>query len=128
MCWEDVEIGQASVPEVVLVVVDNVTATVLADVDPYRSVLIVTCPTADGIRLLPTAVPTGTTGWLVSQDPASQLTVRLESHGRMVQQQWLAIATGAAPVTVMVIKVQLPGLDRRVGASKHGQSNYNPHA
>lgn len=120
MCWEDVEIGQAQPFVVRTVTVDNVVPTIIANTNPMRSILIVCTPSADGIRMLPDNDPTSTTGMLVDLAAAGQRTITLQGDGRMVQAQWRAIAVGAAPVTVVVIKVDLTSINRKVGALKHG--------
>lgn len=127
MCWEDVEIGQSEPFVTRLVTVDNVAVTIIANTNPNRSVLIISATSADGIRVLPDFDPTSTTGILVDTSAAGQRVISLQDHGRMVQSQWRAIATGAAPVTVTVIKVDLPGLGPLVGARKDGQPGQRTH-
>lgn len=127
MCWEDVEIGQSEPFVARVVVVDNVNVTIIANTNPQRSVLIITTPSADGIRIAPDNDPTATTGLLVDLTGAGQRIISLQDHGRMVQAQWRAIAVGAAPVNVMIIKVDLPNLGPLTGALKHGQPGQRTH-
>lgn len=127
MCWEDIKIGQNETYVVRSVLVDNVAPTVIARGAVQRSVLIITTPSADAIRCLPGTDPTPTFGLLVDAAAAGEKTLSLQHYGRMVQDEWRAVATGAAPVTVAIIEVTLASLLNPVGSNADGRAAYRPH-
>lgn len=118
MCWEDVKIGQATTYQVSTITVDNAVATQIVGSNPYRVGLWVLAPPSDALRIAPGLIASPTVGQVLPATGVTDFYIRLETHGRIVQDLWSACVVGAAPLAVQVIEFFNDGLGREVGPTR----------
>ena len=102
MCMEDVRLGRKTGPAIRFLPVPDAGNTVIAEQNPDRTALIVSCPNAVGLFCGPIGLdPSAGQGHFLVQGQDA-LMLDIQHHGSLVTQQWNASGNAAASsVTVM---------------------------